>query len=807
MLNWGDKDAAEQLAGQMRDLLKDRTMTFDQLASVYSIRQGQSVLQRLKEMSRNGRPPMSIGDFVAQMEDFFELVGRNEVRARAEALRGGGRAAVVPQGLAAAEAARGAPGYRTAAVAGRPTAADGRGTAGVQSWAAAAAAVSTEAGPEGGAAPMKYADVSKAVQNILKERVGPVSVAGLDAAFKTRHGTSIADIVGMSTEEYLERKENIFSFDEERGTVCLKTAMNSGPPLPQPDIVKDEAFVVREFEQLIESLGPVVYISTLCGKFIQRNGVSVTSVIAARPLDVFKRHPGVFLMVGAGNVTLKKYEHCPEVCRLTGKPSSKAHRIVKASEEAQLPVPQVITEQHVVEEFRRLILTDGLDSVYISSLCGRFLQRFKKPVTNIITCKPADFLRRYPDVFVMTGGGNVGLREVLGPDAVSVPPPPPRIPKAVREEQKLNLDVVKKIELDDQAFDEIHTSINKDTNVQAVVQRLKQVCKQIEQASFLALDDVVLGGAAGQGLISNNPTAEIVCFVRRLPYKNFPQWLPHILDTLGPVLEANLVSLRADRFKVEKDHLRFMLASDNVGSTSEGSVTGELRVKVYISPVFRDSNHVLEVFKVCPASDRQYLYPALVRERNAFIARQPARRKVLMRLIMWWASKQTWSTNAAAPSDWLLQVTCIHACRQWWREFGGQDPTSFVGLASAVSHAFEVLAKLDTAKVVLDKGDAGACYLTADVPRSISDSDRFVVDPLNQHCNLIDPSSAFDWRELTTAAGPGCLLALQKEAARWLLLSEEDHLADDAERDEHEDDHEESIDDDEEFEDAEDGLD
>ena len=34
--------------------------------------------------------------------------------------------------------------------------------------------------------------------------------------------------------------------------------------------------------------------------------------------------------------------------------------------------------------FRRLIAADGTETVYISSLCGRFLQRYKKPVPGSI---------------------------------------------------------------------------------------------------------------------------------------------------------------------------------------------------------------------------------------------------------------------------------------------------------------------------------------------------------------------------------------------------------------------------------------
>jgi len=353
MLNWGDKDAAERLAVQLGELLRDRTMTFDQLASCYSIKQGQSVTQRLKEMSRDRRP-MSLADFIAVMSDHFEGVGAGKVRARKapDAVAGSGGTSGYPVGRGAAPAA--------------------------------AAGVAAVASPPSAGAPMKYADVSRAIQNILKEHHEPVVVGQLEELFLQRHGSSIPDIAGMSTGEYLERKENIFDYNPSSGHVFLQSAILTGPPMADPSTTKDEAYVVRELEQLIETMGPVVYISTLCGKFIQRNGVSVSSVISTRPLDLFKRHPSVFLIVGAGNVTLKKYEHLPEVQRLLekpDKPSSKALRMTKAAEEAQLPLPDVVTEAHVVQEFRRLILADGTDSVYISSLCGRFLQRFKQPVT------------------------------------------------------------------------------------------------------------------------------------------------------------------------------------------------------------------------------------------------------------------------------------------------------------------------------------------------------------------------------------------------------------------------------------------
>lgn len=736
MLNWGDKDSAERLAAQLKELLRDRTMTFDQLASVYSIKHGQSVTQRLKEMSRDRRP-MTLGDFIAQMTDYFEAVSRNQVRAAGVVSSAGARKP-------------GAGGYSAA------------------STAAAASTAGTKAPP---VTVMKYADVSRGIQNILNEQHEPIRIEVLENVFKEQFGTSIADIVGMTTEEYLRRKENIFDYNTARGTVFLQSSILTGPPMADPGAVKDEIFVVKEFEQLIEAMGPVVYISTLCGKFIQRNGTSVTSIINTRPLDLFKRHPGVFLIVGAGNVTLKKYEHMPEVCRLLDKPSSKAQRISKAAEEASLPIPENITEQHVVDEFRRLILSDAQDSVYISSLCGRFLQRFKKPVTAIISCKPAEFLRRYPDVFVMTGGGNVGLREVLGPDAVSVPPPPPRMPKVSRDDQTLSPEALQAITLTDDVYQDIYGLLAQGISYQAVVQQLMTVCRQVEGASFLALEEVVLGGAAGKGLLTSGPIAEVVLFVRQLPYRNFAQWLPHILETLAPVLEYQLSSVKAEKFKVEKDHVSFVLA---------GSAQRELPVQVFLSPIFKNQEHLLESVKATVPAERFYFYPAMVKERNEFVGRQSQQTKVLIRLLTWWASKQRWTTPMATPSDWLIELVAIHACQQLQASEHG-DGADFE-MADMVTRVLEIFANFETIKVLW--ADTGAAsYSLQDIWRPLLSHEPLFMDPLNPYCNLVD-ANFFDCHELVAAAQPpNCFSSFKREAAQFMKVNDNENAADEDEDD------------------------
>ncbi|CEM38193.1 unnamed protein product [Vitrella brassicaformis CCMP3155] len=304
---------------------------------------------------------------------------------------------------------------------------------------------SKEAPPYSTAMKMRYAEVSRALQMLLKEVGKAISVASLEQMFIQRFDVTVDQLVRIPLLEYLQRKASIFMLEMEADPpmVALHPSIMQGPPLADLNAPKDEAFVVEEFVKLIDDSVThgsfICYISSLCGKFIQRNSLSVTSIIGVRPLDLLKRHPETFLLVGGGNVTLRKYECEREVQEVISavRGASKAQRVAKAVDEAQYPPfstrrehrPDRLTVQHVVDEFRRLILQDcaeGVQVVYISSLCGRFLQRYGVPVTKIIQCRPADFLRQYDHIFVMTGGGNVGLREVLGHDISSVPPPPPR---------------------------------------------------------------------------------------------------------------------------------------------------------------------------------------------------------------------------------------------------------------------------------------------------------------------------------------------------------------------------------------------
>ncbi|CAE7251585.1 unnamed protein product [Symbiodinium sp. CCMP2592] len=680
MQDCGNRGDAEQLALQLKGLLRDKTMTHNQLASCYSISQGRSLAQKLRDISRDDQ--MSLLAFVHEFPEHFEIVGRNQLKAK----------------LARPESKASEP----------PASAQEPGVAQPEP-------------PE----PMRYSELSRSLRSLLRgSGHGPLSLDELDALFGERYKTSVSAVAGMSVAEYLQRKDSLFEYDPVQQTVKL---LDRGAPVAAGEV--DESFVVREFMQLIESLGPVTYISTLCGKFIQRNGISVTSVISSRPLEFFKRHPDSFLVLGAGNVTLKKYESLPEVQRLMETAVPKARRNAKPGdvEEATFEVPDRITEEHVVEEFRRLILADGVDSVYISSLCGRFLQRFKKPVTAIIDGKPAEFLRRHPEIFVMTGGGNVGLREVLGADAVSVLPPPTRA-KPVQD------DATAALPSDSNDKDFPDTDRIFDEEVQKDVKELLEVLRcQLEKVSFLAVDCAVLGGPAGQGLHCRHG-AEIVLFVRQLPFKNCSQWLPHLVETLMPVLQfqlAQLATLKIDCVKADRDRVHFDLLAEGLS----------IPIEVLLSPVFKSRAHLMECIRDSPPDERLYFYAAFVRERNELMTGQSADAKAVVNLMLWWVSVQPWSIASARPERWLVQLLTLRSCRKIRSDRSR--------LVAAVLRSFADLASL---KETWEDTDTSLClYVSQDVWKPLLGQRPLLMDPVNPFCNLLD---GFDASELMKYAQP-----------------------------------------------------
>ena len=77
--------------------------------------------------------------------------------------------------------------------------------------------------------------------------------------------------------------------------------------------------MVRECERLVLEMGPIVCIPRLCERFIQETGTSIETFARQQPVDLLGRHPGTFLLIGAGRVTLRQLEGCTEVVELAAK--------------------------------------------------------------------------------------------------------------------------------------------------------------------------------------------------------------------------------------------------------------------------------------------------------------------------------------------------------------------------------------------------------------------------------------------------------------------------------------------------------
>jgi len=445
------------LPSQLLEVLRDQRMSFTQLSTYYSIKYRSSLHERLK-----GAKAANVKEYLEGLSNLFEVQG-DTVKAR-------------------------------------PKNSDSEKPA---------------------ITSIRYAHISKAIQNILNETdTKSLDMAHLEATFETKFKVSLVSIIGMPTHEYLQRKANVFEIDgtvvrlqsafqkenelkntkmEEKGVLGqipeendpekpskpLKSRQSwADLPVPEaPDSYqnpkgtpqmatmqpkdsvavdgllhslgsttspgsasKDAALVhqvevqpkartakcddkpasqdkksenlplfavdelVRIFEESSE--GPIMHSSVLCSLFMQQLGASVTEISGKKPMALFREHPQVFIWLSSGNVALEKYRQDKavqhELKLLEDQP--KSMRVKAAAAEASLPVPEKVTEEDVVQYIVSLLQeNEDRDSIYISALCGRFMQRYKKPVTEIVGCKPTDFLKKYKDVFYLEKGGHVKL--------------------------------------------------------------------------------------------------------------------------------------------------------------------------------------------------------------------------------------------------------------------------------------------------------------------------------------------------------------------------------------------------------------
>jgi len=490
---------------------------------------------------------------------------------------------------------------------------------------------------------IRYAHISKAIQNILNETQSKsLDMGDLETAFQTKFKVGLVSVIGMPTSEYLERKANVFEIEDnlvrlqkafQKETelkieeVSLKGALSpiaeesidssekpakarqswADLPLvpessdlhPKPEgPIKQKAssapkdgsathnaapinqvgaqpkendgnkqettekksenlplFAVDELVRIFEehSEGPIMHSSVLCSLFMQQLGASVTEISGKKPMELFRQHPEAFIWLSSGNVALARYHDDKSVQQelklLEDQP--KCVRVKAAAAEASLPVPDVITEEVVINYIIALLQeNEERDSIYISALCGRFMQRFRKPVTEVVGCKPTDFIKKHNDIFYLEKGGHVKLvknREVVAPPSgvtdvtavqkeqpsgeasqqhvtpVTVPPPTAPWRRNAPEADKSSV---------------VTASVARAHGSAEVQQKIDDFCTRLRKQLFFRVTEVISGAPVQvPGSIGRPAEIPLTIKITNLPKELEAEWLPQLLHGVQQVLE------------------------------------------------------------------------------------------------------------------------------------------------------------------------------------------------------------------------------------------------------------------------------
>jgi hypothetical protein len=350
--------------------------------------------------------------------------------------------------------------------------------------------------------------------------------------------------------------------------------------------------LVRIFEE--NSEGPIMHSSVLCSLFMQQLGASVTEISGKKPMELFRQHPQAFIWLSSGNVALSKYREDKavqhELKLLDDQP--KCVRVKAAAAEAALPVPEKVTEEDVVRYMIGLLKeNEDRDSIYISALCGRFMQRFRKPVTEIVGCKPTDFLKRHKEIFYLEKGGHVKLVDGnISLDAVEIPassvaaeitavstkavpaptdqekvvatpvsqsgpvtvPPPVRPWRRAPDADKENSGAASATSQCRTAQVALHEAVDPDTK-----QKIDDFCIRLRKQLFFRVTEVTAGSPSKAPLSGQGRPTEIPVTVKvaNLPKEIEAQWLPQLLCGLEQVLNLKFAS-EVDGVALESDGVR-----------------------------------------------------------------------------------------------------------------------------------------------------------------------------------------------------------------------------------------------------------
>merc|ERR1719316_2542656 len=385
-----------------------------------------------------------------------------------------------------------------------------------------------------------------------------------------------------------------------------------------------------------------------------------------------------------------------------------------------------------VEEVQKILEESKSGSMDITTLCSRFTQKFNVSLSSVTDMKPAIFLEKQKDVFVVTSRGQVSLKSAA--DAQQKPKTP--VPHRQAEESnrtsakaqvRSTVDEVPQSteSSDSEQYLELHNKISGRSFNSKIAQILCDVVDVVTEKSFLNIDQVVKGGSVGKGTaISGTTDAEVVFFLKGLPQGLHTKWLPPLLKAVSGVLI---------------EHFENGYGMEGICTTADSvymKVKGLVEVHLRFSPEFESHAEIVEALSKQGPDMRKYFVTSLVKDKVQFISKQPGQVKVTMRLLKWWRNQQQWSSTLTTPSDDVLELIAVYSALQ----------TKPKDQRMSIANAMSLMARFEELRIVWSN-----YYGKEDIWSPLLQQRPLLMDPVNPYVNVADPLK-FNASELMSLA-------------------------------------------------------
>jgi len=279
----------------------------------------------------------------------------------------------------------------------------------------------------------------------------------------------------------------------------------------------------------------------------------------------------------------------------------------------------------------------------------------------------------------------------------------------------------------DQMYQDLHESISSRTFNSRVAQNLNAVVEFVKGNVCVDFANIVKGGAVGKGTAINGCSdGEVTVYLNVLPHDKLQKWIPGLLKSVAAMLNASLDSV------TPMTAITKVTATDTSVQLERPNMTVDFRFCTNVDSYAQ----TIEVMKSLAPADRKFLEATFAREQVALVSKQPSQVKVTMRLMKWWREQQNWKSALNRPSDYLLELVCIHVHQQFRPANQHQ----------AITSALNLLSHFDEMRVVWTNH-----YGKSDVWAPLLLHRPLLLDPVNPFANVADPT-IFEPRQMMTLA-------------------------------------------------------